>query len=51
MCSPWYARVAALAVHFCWKKLRVAVLGALSCEMAYRDQRDQFWRTFCHGMC
>jgi hypothetical protein len=31
-CSPWYARVLALAVHFCWKYVRLVTFGALSCE-------------------
>ena len=47
MCSPWYALVDALAVHFCWKYVRVVTFGALSCDRAYNDHRDQFWRTFC----
>lgn len=47
MCSPWYALVDALAVHFCWKYVRLTTFGALSCDRAYNDHRDQFWRTFC----
>ena len=35
-CSPWYARAADLAVHFCWKNVRFTVFGLRNRCRLYR---------------